>query len=125
MSQDIGDNGPDRPAVEAVLDTSVLFTMVVYGIFRWAVHDGLTWLPGASSDWTCSTRSINDSWVAVRLRVLGVGSDELGEEEQKAGCGDEGETSGQQERPLGTDAPHPARDRAEEERGLNATVSTV
>ena len=29
--------------VEAVLDTSVLFAMLVYGIFAWAVNLGVTW----------------------------------------------------------------------------------
>lgn len=32
--------------VEAVLDTSVLFAMVVYGIIAWAIHAGIEWLAG-------------------------------------------------------------------------------
>ena len=40
--------------VEAVFDTSVLFAMVVYALFAWAVHAGLAWL----------------SWRLVRLDTL-------------------------------------------------------
>lgn len=37
----LGQTGND---VEAVLDTSVLFAMIVYGMFAWGVHAGLAWL---------------------------------------------------------------------------------
>jgi hypothetical protein len=42
-SIELGQTGND---VEAVLDTSVLFAMVVYGIIAWAVHAGIVWLSG-------------------------------------------------------------------------------
>ncbi|WP_235734544.1 YggT family protein [Nocardioides alcanivorans] len=30
--------------VEAVLDTSIIFAMIVYGIIAWSVHAGIDWL---------------------------------------------------------------------------------
>jgi len=38
---ELGQTGND---VEAVLDTSVLFAMLVYGILAWVVHAGIEWL---------------------------------------------------------------------------------
>ena len=46
--------GQTSNSVEAVLDTSILFAMVVYGLVAWAVHAGLAWL----------------SWRLVRLDTL-------------------------------------------------------
>ena len=42
-SIELGQTGND---VEAVLDTSVLFAMVVYGIIAWLVRAGIDWLSG-------------------------------------------------------------------------------
>ena len=49
-SIELGQTGDE---VEAVLDTSVLFAMLVYGTLAWAIHAGITWLTGrlAQQDW--------------------------------------------------------------------------
>ncbi|MDZ5623032.1 hypothetical protein [Nocardioides bizhenqiangii] len=44
-------NGANQ--VEAVLDTSVLFAMVIYGLLAWLIHSGIVWLTRKleRSDW--------------------------------------------------------------------------